>query len=229
MKFIPVFILLFLSGICFAGDKIFYSDGARNLKKIALSFDDGPGANTEKILEILKEKGVKATFFMMGSKVVKNPKTAKQVAEEGHEIANHTYGHINFYTYDGENKREKIESELMNSHEVIQNVTGIKPFLVRYPHGYSRPDAIETARKNGYYVINWTFGCDWDFKLSSEELYEKYVGAIKNGGLFLMHDTNTKAAAILAGFIDTIKDKGYEIVTVGEILDLQKTPESLKK
>ena len=99
--------------------------------------------------------------------------------------------------------------------------TGQKSFLVCYPHGYCRKDALEIAGKNGYYVINWSFGCDWDMKLGNEELYEKYAGAVKKGAIFLMHDSNTKAVNILADLIDKLREDGYEIVTVSELLGLK--------
>jgi peptidoglycan/xylan/chitin deacetylase (PgdA/CDA1 family) len=225
MKKILVFFLLFCFTLCHAQTKVFYADGPGKDKKVALTFDDGPGKTTKKILEILDEKQVKATFFMLGNRVVKNPEAAKEIAQKGHEIANHTYGHVNFFKYEGEDKAGKIKDELLKSEKVIEKITGAKPFLVRYPHGYSRKDAISAAQENGYYVINWSFGADWDLKLTSEEMYKKYAGAIKNGAIFLMHDSNTKAAVILADFIDEIKKNGYEIVTVSELIGLKKVLE----
>lgn len=222
MKKVLFFIMLFGFALCHAESKVFYADGPKNSKKVALTFDDGPGKTTIRILEILKEKNVKATFFMLGNRVVKNPETAKKVAEAGHEIANHTYDHVNFFRYEAEDRKEKIQGELLKSEEIIKKSTGIKPFLVRYPHGYSRQDARDVARENGYYVINWSFGCDWDLKLTDEEMYDKYSGAIKNGAIFLMHDSNTKAVNILADFIDKLKESGYEIVTISELLGLKK-------
>lgn len=214
---------LFVSIVSAENIKTFYSDGPRTSRKIALTFDDGPGFSTNKVLDILNEKGVKATFFILGSQTVKNPQDAKRIAEEGHEIASHTYGHINFYSYAGEDKKEKIESELIKAEEVIEKATGIKPFLVRYPHGYARPDAIAAAKKRGYFVINWTFGCDWERGITAEEMRERYRADVKNGAIFLMHDSikNSKAVSFLSDFIDEIKEKGYDIVTVSELLDLK--------
>lgn len=222
MKNFFAFALLFCVCFCYAESGIFYADGPGNSKKVALTFDDGPGKTTARILEILNEKNVKATFFMLGSRVAANPSMAGKVAGEGHEIGNHTYDHFNFFRYELEDKAEKIERELLKSEEIIEKASGQKPFLVRYPHGYCRKDALEIAGKNGYYVINWSFGCDWDMKLGDEELYEKYAGAVKKGAIFLMHDSNTKAVNILADLIDKLREDGYEIVTVSELLGLKK-------
>jgi len=221
VRYILALLCLFCFAFCNAEIKVFYADGSKDSKKVALTFDDGPGKATERILEILKEKDVKATFFMLGRRAAENPAAAKKAAQEGHEIASHTYDHFNFYKYTEEDKNEKIESELLKSEKAIKKATGVKPYLVRYPYGYARQDAQDTAKKHKYFVINWSFGCDWDLKLTEEEMYEKYAGAIKSGAIFIMHDSSTKAVNILAGFIDKIKAEGYEIVTVSELLELQ--------
>ncbi len=96
MKKNIVLVLLFFAVSCFAQIKTFYSNGPENGARVALTFDDGPNKATKKILEILKEKNVKASFFMLGVRVRKSPISAKAVAVAGHEIANHTYEHINF-------------------------------------------------------------------------------------------------------------------------------------
>ncbi|MCA6069649.1 MAG: polysaccharide deacetylase family protein [Endomicrobium sp.] len=221
MKKIIVLILLFYSIACFAQTKMFYADGSEDVKKISLTFDDGPGKATKQILEILEEKNVKATFFMLGARVVDDPETAKAVVAAGHEIGNHTYEHINFYAYKDEDKAEKIEKELLQCEEVIKSTLGIQSFLARFPYGYMKSDAIEATKKHNYYLINWSFGTDWQ-DMSAEEMHVKYKQTIKNGAIFLMHDLskNKKVLSFLGTFIDEIKEKGYEIVTVSELLNL---------
>ncbi|MCL2484928.1 MAG: polysaccharide deacetylase family protein [Endomicrobia bacterium] len=224
MKQIIAMFLLLCVSVCFAENKIFYTDGDKNSKKIALTFDDGPGAATEKILEILKDKNVKATFFLLGSRVERKPELAKKVAEEGHEVQSHTYSHISFFAYKNEDKDEKMENELLKAQKSIEKNTGVKPYLVRFPYGYSKDDAKKVVEKNGYKIINWTFGCDWDRKLTADEMHKKYSGHIRNGAIFLMHDLNynERLLSFLGDFIDEIKAKGYELVTVSELLDLKK-------
>ncbi|AKL97425.1 polysaccharide deacetylase family protein [Endomicrobium proavitum] len=252
MKKFIILVLLFLASVSFAQNRIFYAAGSSGKKKVALTFDDGPGAITKDVLEILKNKNVKATFFMLGINAAQFPATAKLIKEQGHEIANHTWAHVNFYAYKSAyvktyylpyfnkknyfdfypqrireeisgNKKYKIEEELLSSQKAIQSATGVKPFLVRYPHGYAKPDAIEVARKNGYYVINWTFGCDWHQNMTAEEMHNGYKQAIRNGAIFLMHDgsKNRRILSFLDQFIDEIKEQGYEIVTISELLELK--------
>jgi peptidoglycan/xylan/chitin deacetylase (PgdA/CDA1 family) len=222
MKKILVLMFLFFAVTGFAQIKTFYADGAKDIKKVALTFDDGPGKATRKILEILEEKKVKATFFMLGVRLQNDPETAKAVLTAGHEIANHTYEHINFYVYKSENKASKMENELLQGEKIINDTFNIKPFLARFPHGYARPDAVEIARNNGYYLVNWSFGIDWK-NITAKEMHEKYKNAIKNGTIFLMHDLpkNDKVISFLADFIDEIREAGYEIVIVSELLDLK--------
>jgi peptidoglycan/xylan/chitin deacetylase (PgdA/CDA1 family) len=223
MKKIIALILLLFSVECFSQIGSLYCEGSKNTKKVALTFDDGPGKATEKILEILKENNIKATFFMLGVRVQNDPKRAKTVLASGHEIANHTYEHINFYAYKGEDKAIKIEKELLRGEKIIKDVLGVKPVLVRFPHGYSKPDAITIAKNNGYSVINWSFGTDWE-KMSAQEMHTRYRKAIKNGAIFLMHDLpkNDKVLSFLGAFISEIKEAGYEIVTISELLNFKR-------
>jgi peptidoglycan/xylan/chitin deacetylase (PgdA/CDA1 family) len=224
-KIILVLLLLVVTLPLFAQNvqnKVITVGSGRN-KLIALSFDDGPGLNTEEILKILDEKEVKATFFMLGSSIEKKPDLLKEVYSKGHEIANHTYNHINFFKYKKEDKKEKLETELLQTQDLIKSIIDYETKLVRYPYGYSAEDALEVAEKNNYKVINWTFGIDWK-KLSKEEMLEQYLANIKSGYIFLMHDLpkNSKVTEILPILIDEAKKKNYKFVTVSEIISKTK-------
>ncbi|MCL2390386.1 MAG: polysaccharide deacetylase family protein, partial [Endomicrobia bacterium] len=164
------------------------------------------------------------TFFMLGSQVEKKPKLAKEVFEAGHEVQSHMYSHISFFKYEKEDKYEKMKDELLKAERIIEKNTGVKPYLVRFPYGYSKDDAKKVVSESGYKIINWTFGCDWDRKLTAEEMRKKYAGKIKGGAIFLMHDLNynERLLSFLGDFIDEIKAQGYELVTVSELLDLKK-------
>ncbi len=199
-------------------NKVITVGSGRN-KLIALTFDDGPGLNTEEILKILDDKQVKATFFMLGNSIEKRPDLVKEVYSKGHEIANHTYNHINFFKYKEEDIKEKLEEELLKTQELIKSIIDYETKLVRYPYGYSRKEALEVAKKNNYKVINWTFGIDWK-KMSKDEMLEQYLANIKLGYIFLMHDLpkNSKVTEILPILIDEAKKKNYKFVTVSEII-----------
>ena len=219
-------IAIFLMQVClFADDNIFYTHGDRHEKKIALTFDDGPSNNTDYILNILKEKNVKATFFILAVNVIDREKALKKIYEQGHEIASHTYNHINFHRIKAMDKLyEEIFSELKLAEIAIKDVLGFYPVLVRYPHGYTGQTAFKIAKENGYKVINWTFGCDWHAEIGKEQMYQMYKDNVQNGYILLMHDSQdiSKLKYFLPKLIDYAKEKGYEIVTVSELLNLKK-------
>ena len=98
---------------------VFFAQGGGASKKISLTFDDGPGKSTAKILDILKDKNVKATFFLVGERVRRFPELTKRIAMEGHEIANHTFVHINFYLYQDPDKQKAILREIISSEDEI--------------------------------------------------------------------------------------------------------------
>jgi peptidoglycan/xylan/chitin deacetylase (PgdA/CDA1 family) len=219
--FLILFFLFFNAAASFAD--IFYANGDGKKKQIALTFDDGPGINTSEILMILKEKNIKATFFISGFSAVGNKEKIKQIFDSGNELANHTYSHVNFFKYDKDDIEDKMKSEIIKNEKLIYEITGYKTKLLRIPNGFSRPPAKKVAKELGYVLVNWSFGCDWNTKLTQEQMYESYKKNIKAGAIFLMHDKirSKKLSAFLPQLIDDIKKDGYELVTVSELLDLK--------
>ena len=217
-----VIMVVFCSVLSAAEGGAFYAQGPRDKKTVSLTFDDGPGLYTEKILEILGRYGVKATFFMEGSQVERYPDIARKVREGGHEIGNHTYSHKNFYAYVKPDHEKVLVEEIERSETFIRQATGVAPYLLRMPHGYMRSWIKPVAARKGYVIVNWTFGCDWK-KMSSEELIAAYVKSIQRGAIFLMHDggkNRQRTADALPALIEAIQKQGYEIVPVGELLNL---------
>jgi peptidoglycan/xylan/chitin deacetylase (PgdA/CDA1 family) len=224
MKKILYFLILFfsISATTTSFSDVFYANGDGKKKQISLTFDDGPGANTKEILEILKDKDVKATFFVSGSSARKNKALISTIYTAGHEIANHTYSHINFFKYKNNDIEDKIKSEIFKCETVIHAITNYKTKLVRIPYGFSRSPSQKVAKELGYIMVNWSFGCDWNTKLTQEQMYQLYKKNIKAGAIFLMHDPkkSKKMVNFLPQLIDDIKQEGYDIVTVSELLNL---------
>ena len=230
MKKIVVILLLLIVAISLYAEQVFYTRGSSDIKEVALSFDDGPGLSTKDILRILDKKDVKATFFLLGTSVAKRPKLVKEIYSKGHELANHTYNHMNFFRYDDEtDKEEKIKGELLSCQDLIRDITGYRTRLVRFPHGYLREDAIEVAKETNYKIINWTFGIDWERDLDQEEMLKLYLENAKPGTIFLMHDLqkNPKIVKMLPTLIDKLKEKKYNFVTVGEMINKRNQEEKL--
>ena len=225
-----VFALLFLViTTSLYAEQTFFTRGSLDIKEVALSFDDGPGSNTKDILKILEKKDVKATFFLLGTSVEKRPKWVKEIYSKGHELANHTYNHVNFFKYDENDREEKVKEEVLKCQDLIKDITNFRTKLVRFPHGYLREDALSVAKEINYKIVNWTFGMDWEKNLSQEEMLDLYSENAKPGTIFLMHDLqkNTTIIKVLPVLIDRLKSKGYKFVTVGEMINKRLSEENL--
>lgn len=187
---------------------------------VALTFDDGPHATlTPKLLDILKEKGVKATFFVLGQCVAANPAVLQRAASEGHEIGNHSWDHKSFL----KGGAAGVASQINQANAAIENATGKKPVLVRPPYGAT--NAAITRRLNeefGLKVIMWDVDpLDWKTRNSAHVKAEILKGA-KPGSIILSHDIHPTTVEAMAGTIDALKEKGFQFVTVSELVAMDR-------
>jgi peptidoglycan/xylan/chitin deacetylase (PgdA/CDA1 family) len=186
--------------------------------KVYLTFDDGPSEKwTSKILDILKEKDVKATFFVVGEKAKRCPDIVKRIVEEEHGIGNHTYTHrkLTFLSY------KDVFNEIERCEEEIFRITGKRPYLLRTPHGFRSLFLPLIKRKKGLKVVTWTKGV-WDTDGPGEkEIMMRVFKKVKNGEILLLHDGNEKAApqvfSCLSEIIDEYKKRGFGFGKVEEI------------
>ncbi len=186
-------------------------------KVVFLTFDDGPGKYTEDVLELLKKYNIKATFFMLGEVVKYYPKTVRKVYLSGHTIGSHTYYHNNFYklqknlSIDG--CRKKLDEELkMVEEEIKKIVPQIKIKFLRMPNGYYRDWVADIAKKYGYKIVNWTFGCDWH-NYTEQEMIKRYKKTLQPGCIYLFHDggkNRTKTVSVLKQLIEYCIANGYK-------------------
>lgn len=203
----------------------FYWHGDRLEKKIALTFDDGPSAlYTEPILKILKDGGVKATFFLVGSRVEQYPSLARRIVQDGHAIGNHTENHARLFF----KTRSDVEREISNAQRTITLTTGVRPALFRPPHGADNRLIHQTAAKMGVTVVIWSVSSkDWTDD-SAEKILARITRHAQNGSIVLLHDGSprgegqdrSKTVRILPSLIRTLQERGYELVTVPELLHL---------
>src|SRR5699024_5488550 len=158
---------------------------AKENKYIALTFDDGPASgSTEKVLDALQQYNADATFFMLGEKVNENPDLAKRVADEGHEIANHSITHPDLATLD----EQQVRNEMQDSQEQIEEATGVRPDLFRPPYG-SRTDIVDSvANETEQQLVFWDIDTmDWENQ-NSQEMEQIVEEQIHPGSVILMHD-----------------------------------------
>lgn len=180
-------------------------------KKVALTFDDGPSANvTPQILNTLKKHQVKATFFVLGQGVEKHPNIAKQIADDGHQIAGHSWNHRDLSKLD----IPTVEADLKKTNDMIQQVTGVVPAVYRPPYG-----AINNSMRNQIQLspILWTVDTlDWKHHNPSQTLQSVKSGT-KPGAIILMHDIHQATVTALEDVIQYLKSQGYTFVTIDEL------------
>lgn len=187
---------------------------------IALTFDDGPHATlTPKLLDILKEKGIKVTFFVLGECVAANPAVLQRAAAEGHEIGNHSWDHKSFLKGGGSG----VASEINQTNAAIESATGKKPALVRPPYGAA--NATITKRLNeefGLKVIMWDVDpLDWKVR-NSAHVKAEILKSTKPGSIVLSHDIHPTTVEAMAETIDALKEKGFKFVTVSELIAMDR-------
>jgi len=185
-------------------------------KVVALTFDDGPlTESTPEILSILKEKNIKATFFVVGEQVEKFPMLVQQEIAEGHEVGSHTYSHPTLIKL----RKDEIEKELDTTEQAILKVAP-RPTLFRPPGGFYNDMILKKARDNGYLTILWSVDpYDWRYPPVGE-IINVVLRDSKPGSIILLHDGKYPSSTpeALGFIIDSLSARGYEFVTVSELL-----------
>lgn len=187
----------------------------RKAKCIALTFDAGPAEDTPRLLDILKEKKVHATFFLLGrNHVKKHPDTVRRLAAEGHEIANHTWSH-KILT---DRKPAEIRAELEKTQNAIAEITGKKPRLMRPPQGRTDDTISGICKDLGLSQILWSATAK-DYSTTDSALIRKrIVDQASKDGIILLHDIYKGTVPAVPGIIDTLKKQGYTFVTVPQLM-----------
>lgn len=188
-------------------------------KVVALTFDDAPTAKTGEVLEILKQKNVKATFFAIGKAMEENPDQAKKIVEDGHQLANHSYSHQRFllkslsFTKNEINKtNELIRSAGYNGEIVFRPPNGKKLFILPWYLG-----------QNKIKTVMWNVEPDTYVAGDTQKIVEYTLENTTPGSIILMHpfcENNCEVdREALPLIIDGLRDRGYTLVTVNELLD----------
>lgn len=170
--------------------------------------------DTDRFLKILNQKETKATFFVTGEFVQRCENAVLRISKAGHEIGNHSDTHPDMQKLD----EQQIIKELTSAGNKIQKVTGIKPTLFRAPSGSYNTQLIQTANELGYHCIQWDCDTvDWKGN-TADEMTERVIKKLKNGSILLLHLGAEHTVEALPMIIDAIKEKGYEIVPVSELI-----------
>lgn len=187
---------------------------------IAMTFDDGPEPKlTPKLLDLLKAKGIKATFFVVGQNAADYPDVLKRAISEGHEIGNHSWSHPNFAKMsDG-----AVTNELQKTHDAILQATGVKPTLLRPPYGSITKREREWIHDRfGYKIILWDVDpLDWKYR-NPAHVESEILKQTRHGSIILSHDIHATTVEAMPATFDALLAKGYKFVTVSELLALEK-------
>jgi len=196
-------------------------------KAVVLSFDDGPNAiYTHEVLKILKEKKIKATFFLLGKNIVGNELLVRQMQVEGHSIGNHSYSHPNFLLV----LPSRIKGEIENTQKEIEKIVGQRNDLFRAPYGnYNNPFLMDYLSKNGYTVIGWSVDPSDYKETDPEKIVTEVLKQVTPGAIILLHDgpegiekgeTFSREATVkaLPEIIDNLRKQGYSFLTIPELI-----------
>ncbi|MER0244896.1 polysaccharide deacetylase family protein [Streptomyces sp. HSW2009] len=184
-------------------------------KCIALTFDAGPGKDTGKLLDTLKAKKVPATFFLLGKNhVKKHPDLVRRIAQEGHEVANHTWSHPRLTDL----KPEQARKELSLTQDAIAEITGQKPTLMRPPQGRTNKDVSKVSKELGLSQILWSVTAK-DYSTTDSKLITKRVlDQSDRDGIILLHDIYDGTVPAVPGIIDALHKRGFTFVTVPQLM-----------
>ena len=181
---------------------------------VALTFDDGPGAYTDRLLDIFQTYGGQGTFFLMGNKIDKRIDTVQRIVAEGHEVGGHSWSHKELTKISA----ESIESQLVKTRNKIYEVTGVYSAIMRPPYGSYDDNVKAVAKKLGISAINWNVDTlDWKNK-DPDYVYKATMKKLKSGNIILFHDIHPTTVDAMERIIPDLLDQGYQLVTVSQLL-----------
>jgi peptidoglycan/xylan/chitin deacetylase (PgdA/CDA1 family) len=187
---------------------------------IAVTFDDGPHPDfTPRLLDTLKERNIKATFFMVGRNAAAFPEIVKRMVAEGHEVANHTWAHPLLTGYSGDG----VTSQLKRAHDAIEKSGGVAPVLYRPPYGGVRLGQRRSIQEEfGYPTILWDVDpLDWQSPRTLQKVHDRVLAETKPGSIVLLHDIHETTVNAMPATLDGLIERGFKMVTVTQLIQLE--------
>jgi peptidoglycan-N-acetylglucosamine deacetylase len=182
---------------------------------VGLTFDDGPSSETTpKVLEILREKGVRATFFVVGRQAERHPELVRRMVEDGHAVGNHTFSHPSLFCF---LTPSRLRWEVEQTQATLSTLIGRRPSLFRSPVGLRHPFLAQALEAAGVEYISWELRTLDTRRQDPDILRARILSRIAPGAIVLMHDRPARGTpallAILPEVIDRLRDRGYEFGT----------------
>lgn len=191
-------------------------------KEIAITFDDGPHkTNTPQLLDALKQRGIRATFFVVGQNATEYPDILKRIVAEGHELANHSYSHPVLASM----SPSAVHEQLDKTHQAVLSATGVSMKLLRPPYGaFSEPQRRTANGEFGYKTILWSVDpLDWKHR-DAARVQTEILSHTQAGAIVLAHDIHKSTVDAMPDTLDKLTEKGFKFVTVSELLALDRSP-----
>jgi peptidoglycan-N-acetylglucosamine deacetylase len=196
-----------------------YCAGDSRQKTVAFSFDDGPDTlNTPVVLDLLKQQGIQAAFFVVGSKLENNREIIRRIDREGHIMGGHSFSHHFFFDLF---PAQRMKIELEQTEKMVFELTGKKMKWFRPPYGVTNPALARVIRKLGYQVIGWSLKSKDTVASDSQVLLARLKKKVKSGDLILFHDTKVILTGVLPSFITYLKSEKYKIVRPDLLLNME--------
>ncbi len=182
---------------------------------VALTFDDGPSAHTERLLDIFAEHGGKGTFFVLGNLIDGREDTLCRTVDEGHEVANHSWDHRQLTSL----TEEEIKDQIMMTRAKIYDVTGKDTLIVRAPYGACDEMVQTVGEEVGVSFYNWSIDTlDWQNK-DPQAIYDAVIDNVSDGDIILCHDLHETTIDAMELVIPKLIEEGYQLVTVSELME----------
>jgi peptidoglycan/xylan/chitin deacetylase (PgdA/CDA1 family) len=187
---------------------------------IAMTFDDGPSAeNTPRLLEMLKQRNIKATFFLIGQNVASNPDLVRRILAEGHEIGNHSWTHPQLSKLSD----DRVTAEITQTQDAIKDASGFTPTLLRPPYGAITPRQREWIESRfGLNIILWSVDpFDWK-RPGASVITQRILSQTRPGAIILSHDIHKQTVDAMPATLDALIAKGYKFATVSQLIAMNK-------
>ncbi|MGG1676386.1 polysaccharide deacetylase family protein [Neobacillus sp. NRS-1170] len=201
------------------GQENVYINGP-NVKRVALTFDDGPDAAiTSDIIDILDKYKVTGNFFFVGSNVEKYPEVVKKAYDRGNIILNHSYNHVDLTKLNN----QEIQSQLEKTDDAIAAIIGNRPAILRPPYGETNEQVVNIAQKEGFSIVIWSIDTlDWSQK-EAGNIVKNVMDNVRNGEIILMHTTpeQTETKKALPIIIEKLQKRNFEIVGLDKLLNVK--------
>ena len=187
-----------------------------NRPEVALTFDDGPDEEiTPRILDILNDHDVKATFFCIGRKAALFPDIVKRIHEEGHGLGLHSFSHAYLYDF---YPAKHVSRDLKLNQDVIEQIVGFRPVIFRPPYGVTNPSIAKAINKANYHVIGWSVRSLDTVTKEKRKIVKRILSKLKSGSIILLHDHLDKTPEVLVNLLEQMKESQFQFVDLIERL-----------